>query len=346
MINVILANGVSLVQGVAAWTVEYTTTPGDTVAVLFNGPGGVQQDITDTLVGGKLAALIMVRDKFIPQYQENLDNLARDLISAVNQQHTQGVGLELVAELTGSYVVHDSTDPLNATGLPFGDLLTDGSFEIHVERDGFHLAGGTILVAPGMSLDDLIDAINTNVDVGPYLTASLDGNRLHISANLASDTFGFARDDSQILAALGLNTFFTGDKAYTLTVNPWVLHRVEYIASGQFDPNGARAVGDNRNALALAALSEAQVGPGNLTFAEAYRRLVTMIGMDAEQADQEALFQQKLVEQLTQMRDAISGVSLDEELSNLIKFQRAYQAAARLISVADELYQTLLSLRR
>jgi flagellar basal body rod protein FlgG len=46
------------------------------------------------------------------------------------------------------------------------------------------------------------------------------------------------------------------------------------------------------------------------------------------------------------LKEYRQGVSLDEELSNLIKFQRAYQAAARLISVADELYQTLLALRR
>jgi flagellar hook-associated protein 1 FlgK len=346
MINVSLTNGVSLVQGVASWTLEYAITPSDTVAVLYNGPGGIQKDVTAGLTGGKLAALITVRDELIPNYQTSLDDLARQLIIAVNGQHTQGAGLELFDSVTGSYAVNDPADPLNNTGLPFGNLLTAGSFELHVERDGVLLASGTIAVAPGMSLNDLITAINTNADVGAYLTASLDGNRLNISTNLASDAVGFARDDSRLLTTLGLNTFFAGDKAYTLTVNPWVLDHPEYIAAGQFDLDGARAVGDNRNALSLADLADAAVGPDNLTFADAYRRLVTDIGLDTEQAGQEALFQQKLLDQLTQMRDAVSGVSLDEELSNLIKFQRAYQAAARLISVADELYQTLLALRR
>jgi len=44
------------------------------------------------------------------------------------------------------------------------------------------------------------------------------------------------------------------------------------------------------------------------------------------------------------MRDSVSGVSLDEEMTNLVKYQRAYQAAARLVSVADQLYQTLIDL--
>lgn len=346
LLNVTLTNGVTLVQGVASFSLDYAQTANDTIAIVFNGPGGVREDITASLSGGRLAALLAVRDGFIPHYQEQLDQLARELIAAVNGQHTQGVGLELFTAVTGTYAVNDPGVPLNAAGLPFGDRITDGSFEILVERDGVPLAAGAIAVTPAMTLTDVVSAINSDAEIGGLVTASLDGDKLKISANLAGDAFGFAQDDSRLLLGLGLNTFFTGDKAYTLGVNPWVLDNPEFVAAGRFDATGARAPGDNRNALALADLEEAAVGPGGLTFAAAYRRLVTDIGLDAEQAGQEANFQQKLVEQLTQMRDAVSGVSLDEELSNLIKFQRAYQAAARLVSVADELYQTLLALRR
>ncbi len=346
LINVTLANGITVVQGVASWNLDYTITSGDTVAVRWNGPGGIQEDITDSLYGGKLTALITVRDDLITTYQENLDQIARELIAAVNAEHCQGVGLELFSSVTGAYAVNDPADPLDSTGLPFGDRLVAGSFEIHVEQNGVHVATGSIAVNPGMTLNDLVAAINADPDIGPYISASVDGNRLKLSATAATDTFGFAQDDSKVLMTLGLNTFFTGDKAYTFTVNPWVLDNPGLIAAGRFDATGARAPGDNRNALALADLESAAVGPGNLTFAEAYRGLVTEIGLETEQTGQEALFHQKLVEHLTQMRDAISGVSLDEELSNLIKYQRAYQAAARLISVADELYQTLLALKR
>jgi flagellar hook-associated protein 1 FlgK len=86
------------------------------------------------------------------------------------------------------------------------------------------------------------------------------------------------------------------------------------------------------------------VGPDGLTFAEAYQRLVTNLGLDAQDAGNQKTFFQGLVDQLTQMRDGVSGVSLDEELTNLMKFQRAYQAAARLVTVADILYQTLLDM--
>jgi flagellar hook-associated protein 1 FlgK len=68
------------------------------------------------------------------------------------------------------------------------------------------------------------------------------------------------------------------------------------------------------------------------------------MGLEAQDAAEQKTFFQGLVDQFSQMRDSVSGVSLDEELTNLVKYQRAYQAASRLVSVADELYQTLLNL--
>lgn len=233
-----------------------------------------------------------------------------------------------------------------ATSLPLGDQIVAGSLQIAVERDGIPLVTGTIAIDPSLSLNDLVTNINTDPILGAYLTASVEDNSLKIETNLASDTFGFAGDDSHVLTALGTNTFFTGDKAYTLEVNAWVLDNPDLVAAGQIAATGAHAVGDNRNALALADLEDAPVGPDGLTFGDAYQRLVTSLGLEAQEAGDQKTFYQGLVEQLTHMLDAVSAVSLDEELTNLVKFQRAYQAAARLVSVADELYQTLLALKR
>jgi flagellar hook-associated protein 1 FlgK len=106
-------------------------------------------------------------------------------------------------------------------------------------------------------------------------------------------------------------------------------------------------VGDNRNALALAGLESTPLVPiasQTLTLAEAYRDFTSEIGLDTQQAGQQVSFYQSIVEQLQAMRDSVSGVSLDEEMSNLIKYQRAYQAAARLVTVADEIYQALVGM--
>jgi flagellar hook-associated protein 1 FlgK len=345
-ISVTLSNGLPLVQGVLSFNLSSQLSATDTIDLTWEGPAGYDEAIdTSTLSGGKLAALIQTRDQAIPEYQQELDQLAKDIIVEINNQHSQGVGLELFSQTKGTYQVSDPTATL-ATALPLGDQVVNGSFQIYIDRDGAPQAAGTIAIDPSLSLNDVVNSINTDPVLGGYVTASVEDNSLKIVANAATDTFGFAADDSHALTALGVNTFFTGDKAYTLGVNVWVLDNPNLVAAGQFDATGVHAVGDNRNALALSGLEDAPVGPDGLTFSDAYQRLVTNLGLDAQDAHNQETFYQGLVDQLSQMRDAVSGVNLDEELTNLVKFQRSYQAAAKLISTADELYQTLLETKK
>ncbi len=345
-ISVTLFSGLPLVQGVLSFNLSSQLSATDTIDLTWEGPSGHNETIdTSTLSGGKLAALIQTRDQTIPEYQQELDQLAKSIIVEINNQHSQGVGLELFSQTKGTYQVTDPTASL-ATELPLGDQIVNGSFQIFIDRDGAPQASGTIAIDPSLSLNDVVNSINTDPVLGGYLTASVEDNSLKIVANAATDTFGFAADDSHALTALGVNTFFTGDKAYTLGVNVWVLDNPSLVAAGQFEATGDHAVGDNRNALALSALENAPVGPDGLTFSDAYQRLVTNLGLDAQDAGNQETFYQGLVDQLSQMRDSVSAVNLDEELTNLLKFQRSYQAAAKLVSTADELYQTLLEIKR
>ena len=339
-----MANGLPLVQGVLSFNLTSQVDASDNVNLTWQGPGGTTETIpTDSLNGGKLAALIQTRDEDIPQYQQDLDQLAKSIIVAVNNQHSQGVGLNLFSQTEGTYQVTDPTQSL-ATALPLGDQITNGSLTISIDRNGTHLGSGTIAIDPSLSLNDVVQSINNDAVLGSYLTASVDNNQLKIVANASTDTFGIAGDDSHVLTALGVNTFFTGDKAYTFGVNASVLDDPSLVAAGQIDASGAHPVGDNSNALALAGLENATVGPNGLTFSADYQDMVTNLGLDAKNADDQTTFYQGLVNQLSQMRDSVSGVSLDEEMTNLVKYQRAYQAAARLVSTADTMYQTLIDL--
>jgi flagellar hook-associated protein 1 FlgK len=345
-ISVTLSNGLPLVQGVLSFNLTSQLSPNDTIDLTWQGPGGDNEPIdTSTLSGGQLAALIQTRDEAIPQYQQELDQLAKSIIVQVNNQYSQGVGLDLFSQTQGTYQVTDPAASM-ATALPLGDQIVNGSFQINIDRNGAPQASGTITIDPSMSLNDVVQRINTNAVLGGYLTASVEDNSLKIVAKSATDTFGFAGDDSHALTTLGVNTFFTGDKAYTLGVNAWVLENPNLVAAGQFDASGDHAVGDNSNALALSALENSPVGPNGLTFSDAYQQLVTNMGLDAQDAGNQETFYQGLVTQLSQMRDSVSGVNLDEELTNLVKFQRSYQAAAKLISTADELFQTLLDTKQ
>lgn len=102
-------------------------------------------------------------------------------------------------------------------------------------------------------------------------------------------------------------------------------------------------VSDNNNVLALANLQNTGVfDAGGTNLQEAYSEVVADVGSQTRFADINRSAQTVLQQTLNDRRESISGVNLDEEAANLVRFQQAYQAAARAISTAQEIFQTLI----
>ena len=104
-------------------------------------------------------------------------------------------------------------------------------------------------------------------------------------------------------------------------------------------------IGNNEAMLKLVALEEKKVMPGGLTMTEAYIERVNLVGNVARQA---AISKQALTvvyEQAQEARDGTSGVSLDEEASALVRFQQAYQANAKGMQIASQLFDAILQVR-
>jgi flagellar hook-associated protein 1 FlgK len=103
-------------------------------------------------------------------------------------------------------------------------------------------------------------------------------------------------------------------------------------------------VGDNRNIVALAALQTTKtLDNGTTNYQESYGRLVSEVGAKTEEAKINAKTAEALREQAQQRRDSVSAVNLDEEAANLIKFQQAYQANARVLSTVQQLIDVLFA---
>jgi flagellar hook-associated protein 1 FlgK len=104
--------------------------------------------------------------------------------------------------------------------------------------------------------------------------------------------------------------------------------------------------GDNTQARALANLRDAKVlSAGTATFGDAWSQLVYTVGQDASSAKAEQDSRGEVVRQIINLRDSVSGVSLDEETANMMKFQRAYEANAKYFNTINETLDTLLSLK-
>ncbi|MBB6430359.1 flagellar hook-associated protein FlgK [Algisphaera agarilytica] len=295
---------------------------------------------------GELGARIEFINGDLKEAVESLDLITGQLIFETNRIHSQGQGTELIRDVTATNAVTDVTAALNdltLTELPF--TATNGSFEISVVSEATGQATTTVIdvdldginPATDTTLTSLAAALNAVTGVNASISPT---GKLQISSDSANNRLSFSNDTSGVLAALGVNSFFTGEDAFDIAVNQTVLSDPSLLAAGQ-----ERLAGDNRNALALAALRDEPLTALNgLSVTRAWSRQVEEVGTNLAQArdDQEAFGVVR--ENLQGRQAAISGVNADEETINLLAYQRAYQASARFITVVDELTQTLLNL--
>jgi flagellar hook-associated protein 1 FlgK len=145
-------------------------------------------------------------------------------------------------------------------------------------------------------------------------------------------------DTTNVLSALGLNTFFSGKDASTIDVTQYIKDDVSRIAAAS-----SSSPGDNTNALRLAALQDS-TSTNNTTFSEYLHGVVAELGIDTQQKESEKESFSSLLLNLENQRQEISGVSIEEEMINIIRFQQAFQASARYVSVIAELSDILMSI--
>lgn len=142
-------------------------------------------------------------------------------------------------------------------------------------------------------------------------------------------------------AASGVDffTFEGNDSALSLSVNEDILEDESLVATGASDASPA---GDGSRALEIAKLRDKEMANG-ATLKGSYGDIVTKIGISTEQAANMVSNQEAVMAQLTNRRESVSGVSIDEEVTNLIKFQRSFEANSRVISALSEMLDTLIN---
>ncbi|MBW6510129.1 MAG: flagellar hook-associated protein FlgK [Desulfuromonadales bacterium] len=121
--------------------------------------------------------------------------------------------------------------------------------------------------------------------------------------------------------------------------------RMAISSTSQIAAGESAAPGDNRNALAILLLEQEQL-LGNDTFVSYYGKIASTVGVEAARNRQAAQGYKDSLVQLENMRDGIDGVSLEEEMINLLKYQRGFEASARFLSTVDEMMATLMTLKR
>ena len=287
---------------------------------------------------GSIYSALEGRDSTIVSYMDDLSELARDIVLAVNRVHSSGRGTADFSSITSGNVVNDTAVALsNMTETGLANAAVSGSFQLLVTDSNGHTETYTIPILDGMveSLDDLAQVLD-GAGV-PNMSASISSGRLTMTAD-AGYTFAFANDTSDVLCALGINTFFTGSGADDMAVASAVAGDPRLVAAGlSSDP------GDGSNARAMAALEDSlTMSSGRWSFADYYRDMVVGLGVAVQETGRFAEGQEAVLDELVQRREAISGVSVDEESANIIKYQRAYEASAQFIAAVSEMIEYML----
>jgi len=291
--------------------------------------------------GGELAGLLAARDDILGGFLGDLDNFAATLAFEFNKVYSGGQGLTGFAEITSEFRPQDATAALDEAGLPFTPV--NGSFEVLLRNKQTGVTQTTTVLVDLNGLDDdtsLTDLAAT-LDAIDGLSASLTPKgALNIKSDSANSEFAFAGDSSGVLAALGVNTFFSGTAAIDLAVNEVVsADPAKFVAS-------AGGIGkDTELAVQLAAFSDRRIASeNNATIGELHGRIVsrTTQGSSVARAASEGF--RVFEETLRGQQLAVSGVSIDEEAVRMLQFQRSFQASARFIATVSELLDVLVNL--
>lgn len=177
-----------------------------------------------------------------------------------------------------------------------------------------------------------------DVAIDDYLTRLDDLASTMITQVNALHTNGF-----DLNGTAGID-YFSGTSAFDIDVNVNIANDVNLIAAAT---TAAGVPGDNSNALAIANLNNGLfMSAGTATFHDYYNSLSSDVGSGVGEAIQYYDHQHAMSRNVDNIRESVSGVSLDEEMMNLVKFQHAYTAAAKLVTKVDELIATVMDMGR
>ena len=161
----------------------------------------------------------------------------------------------------------------------------------------------------------------------------------------ADNAFDWERADAvDVLADADYSVSPILDPAAYVAVNRIIENDVSSVAAGFANSKGYAEASDGRAAVEMAAIRNTKVMIGSeRTFDDYFAERVTSVGLKGEQAQNQLATQNKIMGDLRDLRDSISGVNIDEELADIIKFQHGYNVAAKFITVQDELLDTLIN---
>jgi flagellar hook-associated protein 1 FlgK len=248
--------------------------------------------------------------------------------------------VEALAQLVN---VQYSTDANGEANLSLGGQLLVSGGTVQDTLQTYDAGGGQLLVrtaGAGTSLTLTGGSIAGTIDARDGALQSLHDGLNTLATQLISQVNNAYRGGYDLKGNTGAD-FFTGTNASDIGVNAALVNDPASLqASGV-----AGAAGNNQVVLALAQMANTtQAGLGNQTFSQSYNGTITGLGTALASVNTQLDNQQSVQTMLQTQRSSVSGVSVDDEMTSLMMFQRAFQASAHLVNVVDQMLSTVVTL--
>ncbi len=335
---------------------------------------GTRYDITDKIQGGKAGAMLDLRGRTIDKtsnsgfpvdgaiqgYIDDLDTFANSLISQTNNTYAKSASASMESPA--------HKDLPSDRALSNSDLnIKNGSFDLVMyDSDGVEAGRKQITINQSTSMSDntttdsIVKQINSNSDdnsdnnstndIDDYFKAKYDSNGVFSITPKSSQnyTISFEDNGTNFPGAIGINRFFTGDSAKNISVKSDFLKDPSLMRGYKAPVEGNNDVANNMVQLQYDDIDFFKKN-GTInqdTLNGFYNSMTTKIATDGEDAGRQKETSQALFNTVQAEFQSISGVSTDEELTNLIKFQTAYSANAKVITTVDQMLNTLLGIKQ
>lgn len=323
--SVFIGNGQPLVSGAALHSLKAVASRTDPsrLEVAYDTAGQKSILSADNLAGGALGGLLEFRSQILAPAQNALGRIALGLASALNAQQAQGLTLSNVAggnffNLSTMTALPSSANAPGGAGisaaLTDASKLTTSDYRLQMQDGSYRLTrlADNTLIKSSASLDETLAA------------SSSEGFSISLSGSPVNGDEFLIRPCAGVAGNLSLAISNTNDIAAASRAN---------------------AAGDNSNILKMIALqTDKTLSGGADTYQSAYAKLVNEVGSKTRQLGATSACATTIQKQAERALQDVSGVNLDEEAANLIKYQQAYQAAGKVLQLAKQMFDSLLSI--
>ncbi|PAF42240.1 flagellar hook-associated protein FlgK [Helicobacter sp. 11S03491-1] len=331
--------------------------------IYFRGDDHKDVDITDNLDEGKAGALIGLYNTGydgtkvgkLQNYINLLDSFAKGLIEATNSIYAQSAS----HQIQSTQLEFEDDEALKDTNYN----IKNGTFDlIAYNTDGKQIAKKTITIDNTTTMRDIVNAINANTDdnhdnnpdndFDDFFKAYYDNDskKFYIQAKEPSKGFYVSLKDNgtNFTGSLSINPFFEGNSAQNIRLNTKYKNDATYIRPWLAPISGNFDVANMMQQLQYEKVDfyDNKLNINQMKLSEFYQYVAGKVATDTEKSQQILDTKKSVYEATKKEHLAISQVSIDEEMVNLIKFQGGYAANAKVITAIDRMIDTLLSIKQ